>query len=183
LRYHDIGGQYANVRFDMNEKLDLSVNQTFSIKIYIPSSGLTGSQTNQVSLKLQNGALTTPWVTQSEIIKPVVLDEWQTVTFDFSNDNFINFQSSSLPPTERTDLSRVLIQVNGENNNDEVLAYVDDILFYETPNTDPVFDNLIWSDEFETDGPINSDKWYHQTQIPVGDSWFNGEILLLKMEC
>ena len=36
--------------------------------------------------------------------------------------------------------------------------------------------NLVWSDEFEIDGPINADKWHHQTLIPNGESWYNGEI-------
>jgi beta-glucanase (GH16 family) len=41
---------------------------------------------------------------------------------------------------------------------------------------DPVFDQLVWSDEFETDGAIDADKWHHQTVLPNGNSWFNGEI-------
>ena len=36
---------------------------------------------------------------------------------------------------------------------------------------------LIWSDEFNgPNGPINSQKWFHQTQLPNGNSWWNGEI-------
>ncbi len=176
LRYHDKGSLYANVRFEMSDKLDLSVNQTFSLKIYVPSEGITGNQVNQVSLKLQDGTLDQPWTTQSEIIKPITLDEWQIVTFDFENDDFINLAPSSLPPTSRSDFDRVLIQVNGENNNDHVIAYVDDILLYEKPSNDPTFDELVWSDEFDTDGPIDPSKWFHQTQIPDGGNWFNGEI-------
>jgi len=41
---------------------------------------------------------------------------------------------------------------------------------------DPVFDQLIWSDEFDDDGAVNADNWFHQTQIPVGGSWYNGEV-------
>lgn len=40
---------------------------------------------------------------------------------------------------------------------------------------DVVYNNLVWSDEFETNGAVNSTKWHHQTQLPVGGSWFNGE--------
>lgn len=43
-------------------------------------------------------------------------------------------------------------------------------------NSDPVFDNLVWSDEFNGNGAINSAKWFHQTQLPAGGSWYNGEI-------
>ena len=48
LQYSDTGGQYANIRFDVPDNFDLSVNHTFSFKIYVPSSFLTGAQTNQV---------------------------------------------------------------------------------------------------------------------------------------
>jgi beta-glucanase (GH16 family) len=39
-----------------------------------------------------------------------------------------------------------------------------------------IFNNLVWSDEFDVDGPIDSEKWFHQSIIPNGNSWFNGEI-------
>ncbi|PKP15495.1 MAG: hypothetical protein CVU07_09925, partial [Bacteroidetes bacterium HGW-Bacteroidetes-23] len=41
---------------------------------------------------------------------------------------------------------------------------------------DVVYTDLVWSDEFETNGAINSTKWHHQTQLPSGGSWFNGEV-------
>ena len=63
LKYNDIGGQYANVRFDATSNFNLSANYTFTLKIYVPSSGITGSQPLQISLKLQNGTLGAPWST------------------------------------------------------------------------------------------------------------------------
>lgn len=182
LEYHDIGGQYANVYFDVPANFDLSENHTFFFKIYVPSSGLTGSAPNQVSLKLQDGLLPQPWATQSEIIKPLSLDQWQTVTFDFENDSYINLDGGSPPPTQRTDFNRVLIQINGENNNDQVLAYIDDfaydgIIEVDTSgNSNPDFDQLVWADEFDSDGPIDASRWFHQTLLPLGTSWYNGEI-------
>jgi beta-glucanase (GH16 family) len=41
---------------------------------------------------------------------------------------------------------------------------------------DVVYNNLVWSDEFNTDGPVDQSKWFHQTQIPAGGSWFNNEV-------
>lgn len=41
---------------------------------------------------------------------------------------------------------------------------------------DVVYTDLVWSDEFETNGAVNSTKWHHQTQLPNGGSWFNGEL-------
>ncbi len=43
-------------------------------------------------------------------------------------------------------------------------------------STDPVFDNLVWSDEFDGSGAISPTNWYHQTQLPAGGNWYNGEI-------
>lgn len=176
LRYHDLGGQYANVRFDIPGNFDLTTQQVFSLKIYLPSSGLTGTTPNQISLKLQNGVLGSPWSTQCEIIKPLQFDQWQTISFDFANDPYINLDPNSLPPVQRTDFNRVVLQVNGENNNFQVLAYIDDFLFNGTPPTPSPYTQLVWSDEFDGNGPIDTSKWFHQTQLPAGGSWFNGEI-------
>lgn len=41
---------------------------------------------------------------------------------------------------------------------------------------DVVYNDLVWSDEFDTNGSINTTNWFHQTQLPAGGSWFNGEV-------
>jgi beta-glucanase (GH16 family) len=179
LEYHDTGGQYANVRFDVPGNFDFDTGSRFTFKVYVISTGLTGSQPNQISIKLQDGRLQQPWATQSEIIKPLQLDTWQEVTVDFASDPYINFDPGSPPPTERKDFNRVLFQLNGENNNDHVLAWIDDVQYDgELPPEpmDPVYDELVWSDEFNEDGPADADKWHAQTIFPRGNSWFNGEI-------
>jgi len=70
----------------------------FSVKIYGPSSSITGSQNNQVSSKLQNSNVISAWLSQAEIVKPIVLDEWQMVTFNFITDPHINFDTNSPNP-------------------------------------------------------------------------------------
>ena len=35
---------------------------------------------------------------------------------------------------------------------------------------------LVWYDEFDGNGAIDSAKWFHQTQLPNGNSWYNNEI-------
>ena len=135
LEYDDAGGQYANVQFVADSKFDLSGGQSvFTLKIYVPSSSISGSQPNQISLKLQNSDLGgNSWQTQTEIIKPIVLDAWQEITFDFANDPFINLDGGSPDPVDRTDLDKVVLQVNSENNNDTVKAYIDDFYYGTTP--------------------------------------------------
>jgi beta-glucanase (GH16 family) len=170
------GGQYANVRFEVPEPFDLTIDHVFSLKIYVPNIGMTGSQPLQVSLKLQDGTLAEPWTTQSEIIKPLVVSEWQTVTFDFAVDSYRNLDGGSPPPVQRSDFNRVVIQVNGENNNDRVVAFIDDVSYAERIVPPSIYDQLVWSDEFDTDGALDSEKWFAQSIIPNGESWFNGEI-------
>ena len=36
--------------------------------------------------------------------------------------------------------------------------------------------NLIWADEFNTNGSVNQEKWFQQTQLPNGYSWYNNEL-------
>jgi beta-glucanase (GH16 family) len=129
LKYQDAGGQYANIRFDVSENFDLSSNSLFALKIYVPTAGITGNQPNQISLKLQDGTLAEPWGTQCEIIKPIVLDQWQEITFDFDQDTYFNLDGNSPDPMTRSDFNRVVLQVNSENNNDQVVAYLDDFLY------------------------------------------------------
>jgi beta-glucanase (GH16 family) len=38
------------------------------------------------------------------------------------------------------------------------------------------FNYLMWWDEFPSYGPVDSTKWFHQTQLPNGGSWYNGEL-------
>jgi beta-glucanase (GH16 family) len=176
MSYTDNGGLYANVRFDAGRNFILLENYTFTLKIYIPSNNLTGSQANQISLKLQDGTLAEPWSTQSEIIKSVALNQWQTITFNFKNDNYLNLNGGSLPPTQRADFNRIVLQINGENNTDKVRAYIDDFKYDFVKVIDSRAYSLVWFDEFNGSGAIDTSKWFHQTQLPVAGSWYNGEI-------
>jgi len=179
LKYEDSGGSFANVRFDITDNFDLSTQASFSLLIYVPSSSISGNQPEQISLKLQDGDLTEPWSTQSEIIKPLVLDQWQRVNFNFSRDAFINLDGNSPPPSTRTDFDRVVLQINGENNSDRVVAYLDSI-YFDSSTGDPLqgspFDSLVWADEFEGEGQIDTSKWFQQNLLPLGNSWYNGEV-------
>lgn len=178
LQYFDYGGLWGNIYFDANHNFNIAAHPQFSFKIYVPTSSITGNQENKVILKLQNSNIIKPWESQALISKPIVLDQWQVVNFDFSTDPTINFDPNSPAPVDRTDFNRVLIQVNGEFNTDMVVAYIDDFFHaYYTPVPPPtVYDQLIWSDEFNTDGAVDESKWFHQTIFPVGNSWFSGEI-------
>jgi len=177
LEYKDVGGGYANTMFDVATNFNLNNQNTFSLKIYVPSTGVTGSQNNQVSLKLQNNTLgNNMWTTQTEIVHSINLDQWQQVTFNFKSGDFINASSESKRPVQREDLNRVVVQVNGEDNSDSVVAYIDDVTYFNIEYIEPVYDTIVWSDEFDDDGAIDGTKWFHQTQFIIdGNSWANNE--------
>jgi beta-glucanase (GH16 family) len=43
-------------------------------------------------------------------------------------------------------------------------------------NSDSIEYTMVWNDEFDGNGAIDSAKWFHQTQLPNGNSWFNNEL-------
>ncbi|MEL6917600.1 MAG: glycoside hydrolase family 16 protein [Bacteroidota bacterium] len=43
-------------------------------------------------------------------------------------------------------------------------------------NTGPKYSSLVWADEFNDSGPVDSEKWFLQTQLPPGGSWWGGLI-------
>lgn len=59
------------------------------------------------------------------------------------------------------------------NTGGQVVSYCNGTYIWSACQT---FDNLVWSDEFNGSGTINSSKWAHQTQLPDGVNWYNGEI-------
>lgn len=149
LEYTDTGGQYANIRFDVSPNFDLSSKNSFSLKVYVASTDVTGNQNNQISLKLQDGSASQPWVLQTEIVKPIVLDTWQVISFDFENDT----TAGAANPLSRSDFNRIVLQVNGENNTDNVTAYIDDFAW-----GNDLFTGPIPKDNFEGAGNITS--WF-----------------------
>lgn len=130
LQYVDDGGQYANIQIRTCNKFDMSVTNFFTMDVYIDGSSLTGAQTNKVQFKLQDKSMGgNAWQTQvvSEVLIDAV-DTWQTVEFDFA------------AASDRTDIDQVVIQFNGENNNDLVTAYIDNLTSSTSPEPDPCAD-------------------------------------------
>src|SRR6056300_376030 len=56
------------------------------------------------------------------------------------------------------------------------------LLLFSLPNVvyaqdiEGVFSKLVWADEFDGTGAIDTAKWFHQTQFIAGNSWANGEL-------
>jgi hypothetical protein len=120
LKYNDNGDQYANINFNLSKdnsvKFDLTSKHVFTVNVYVPTPTEAVTENKQLSLKLQDASTDAPWEGQTEVIQPYEYDQWQTLTFDFSD------------VSEETKYSRIVVQFNGEDNYELVEGYIDDIL-------------------------------------------------------
>lgn len=56
----------------------------------------------------------------------------------------------------------------------QIVSYCNGIYTWNT--CDQAFTNLVWADEFNGSGSVDNNNWFHQTQLPDGNSWYNGEM-------
>lgn len=147
-------GQYL----DLIRPIDLDDENTITLMFYAfdPLS-------HRVIVKLERG-------TNANIELEVTtssFNRWTELTFDFS----------TIGGAGKYDRLVILLD-NGSLTPGTFL--IDDISDGSIPIDPNVIDveykDLVWADEFDTDGAINSTNWFHQTQLPSGGSWFNGEV-------
>jgi beta-glucanase (GH16 family) len=151
---------------DFEESINLDVQQTITLSFYS-----FDSNPHSIMLKLENGS--NPDV---EVVQNVNSSGWTTdIVFDFSN---AIFSGTSNSINAAGTYSRLTIFVDGGEAIPGTYL-IDDIDGVTSPNEpavlDVIYSDLVWSDEFDMDGAVNADNWFHQTQIPAGGSWFNGE--------
>ena len=82
----------------------------------MPTPSTAFSAPAQLEIKLQDKTSSEPWNGQVSVIQNYTYDTWQTLTFDFSDH------------ASATNFSRVVVQFNGEANNEAVTAYIDDFV-------------------------------------------------------
>lgn len=155
---------------DVNQTIDLSEEQLLTLAFYAfdPNS-------HNIVLKLENGS--DPDVQVKEIITSPSASNWITVTFDFSNaQNSVNGSNVNALGTynritvfiDEGDLTPGTYLIDDINNGSEAVD----------PNIlDVIYTDLVWEDNFDIDGAIDPNNWFHQTQLPTSGngSWFNGE--------
>ncbi len=131
------------------------------------ASGLnvTGMNTLHVDFWTANSTalsiyLISPGPTEKAYPLPLTLNQW--VSADIPLTAFTN---------PNVDLSNA-IQFKVEGNG---TIYLDNIYFSTGGGAGTNEYTLVWSDEFSGTGPVASDLWFNQTQLPAGGSWYNGE--------
>jgi beta-glucanase (GH16 family) len=144
---------------DLNQAIDLDVEDEITLSFYAfdPNS-------HTIIVKLENG-------TNADIEVSVTTSSqnaWTPLTFDFSTVGGSG------------QYSRLTIRID-DGSSVPGTFLIDDINDGSVP-VDPnvldvIYTDLVWSDDFNESGAVNSTKWHHQTQLPTGGngSWFNGE--------
>ena len=115
MMYTDDGSQaYSNMQIQFTSKVDMSSMNTFTVDVYVDGTTTTGTAPVNLALKLQDSSEGTPWTNQNVIIQDITADTWTTLTFAFNDDASMS----------RDDVDRIVVQFNGEGNNDQVVAYM-----------------------------------------------------------
>jgi beta-glucanase (GH16 family) len=165
-------GSQANQGFfiDVIQAVNLSTNQNVTLRFYAfdPNS-------HNIVLKLENG--TQPDV---EVRTQIAggANTWKDITFNFANATQSG-TGNNVNATGQYDRVVVFIDFGATVAGTYLVDLINNGAVFTPPNAiDVVYSNLVWSDEFDTAGtnnPIDASKWFQQTQLPAGGSWFNGE--------
>lgn len=161
------GGIWEGSYLNLSRLIDLDFQKTITLSFYAYNSN-----NHNIVLKLENGSNDDVEVTQN-----IAATGWtHDITFDFAN---ATYSGGSTAVNASGTYGRITVFVDGGNTTSGTYL-IDNIDDGSTPVVlppDPVYDYLVWSDEFDGSGAINTTNWFHQT-IPIinGQSWANGEI-------
>jgi len=142
---------------DLTRSIDLDAESIITLMFYS-----FDSNSHTIIIKLENSAnpnIELAVTTSSQ-------NSWTELTYDFS----------TIGGSGKYD--RLTIRID-DGSTVPGTFLIDDISDGSIP-TDPnaidiEYTSLVWADEFDTNGAINATNWFHQTQLPAGGSWFNGE--------
>ncbi|WP_339624717.1 family 16 glycosylhydrolase [uncultured Winogradskyella sp.] len=152
---------------DLNQAVNLSSAQTITLSFYS-----FDPNTHNVMVKLENGTNA-----NVEVVQSTSGSGWSNdLTFNFAN---ATFSGTNTAVNATGTYTRLVIFVDGGQTIPGTYL-IDDIDDGSEP-TDPhqldvIYTDLVWADEFDTNGAIDGNNWFHQTQLPGTGSWFNGEV-------
>lgn len=165
--FNDGSDPWQGFFLDLSRAIDLDFQKTISLSFYA-----SDPNAHTVMLKLENGV--NPSVEVSQAVNGT---GWTTnVSFDFSNavlssDGVTSVNASGI-------YNRITVFIDGGvyAAGTYLIDDIDDGSIPTDPNAlDVIYNDLVWADEFDTNGAVNSSNWHHQTLLPAGGSWFNGE--------
>ncbi len=165
--FNDGTDPWQGFYIDLDEPIDLGQAQVITLSFYQFDPNV-----HNIYVKLENGSNG-----DVEVVKTNSGSGWTTdITFDFAN---ATFSGTSTSVNATGSYTRLVIIIDGGITAPGTYL-LDDITDGSTP-TDPneldvIYTDLVWADEFDTNGAIDSNNWFRQTQLPGGGSWFNGEV-------
>ena len=152
---------------DLSREIDLDFQKTISLSFYA-----FDSDTHTITLKLENGINPDVEITQSV----TGLGWTNNIVFDFANAT-LSSNGSPINASGTYNRLTIFIDIASATSGTYLIDAIDDGSTETDPNElDVIYDVLVWSDEFDTDGPVDASKWHHQTFGPNGGQWFNGEL-------
>jgi beta-glucanase (GH16 family) len=159
--YNGLNSAQGGVYYDPLHQISMDQEQTIHLDFFNGSTGMT-----IVKFKLEGQV-------DYEVVKFISGYGWHDVTFSYSYALNLDTQNYEMASGK---FQRMTLIVNpGQNIEGEY--YFDNIDFPTiVPQQTYSFDELVWSDECDGSGAIDTNKWFHQTLLPNGSSWFNGEI-------
>ncbi|MEJ6792947.1 MAG: family 16 glycosylhydrolase [Lacinutrix sp.] len=166
--FNDGSDPWQGFFLNLINPIDLDIQNTISLSFY----GFDPYAHNIV-LKLENGANADVEVTKNV---PSGGGWTDNITFDFAN--AVLSSDGTTPVNASGTYNKIVIFIDGgvTTSGMYLVDVIDDGTIPIDPNTlDVIYSDLVWEDEFNDNGAIDSNKWFHQTQIPAGGSWFNGE--------
>jgi beta-glucanase (GH16 family) len=164
--FNDGSQDWQGFYLDLSNPMDLASEQVITLSFYQFDPNM-----HTIMVKLENG--TEPDV---EVVQTNSGSGWSyDLSFDFSN-AILSGNGSSI--NSMGTYSRLVIFIDGGTMTPG--TYLIDDINDGSEATDPheldvIYEDLVWADEFDNNGAVDTSKWFHQTQLPAGGSWFNGE--------
>ena len=164
-------GSSANQGFyiDLNRSIDLDEEKNLSLSFYSYDTN-----SHSITIKLENGE--NPDVEVTQTISGSSQNNWTALSFDFSNATYTS-NGTSIDATGTYNTLTIFIDLGVNTSGTYLIDTINDGSEVTDPNEiDIIYTDLVWADEFDTNGAIDAAKWHHQTQLPQGGSWYNGEV-------
>lgn len=164
--FNDGTQEWQGFFIDLTNPIDLSNQQIITLSFYQFDPNM-----HTIMVKLENGS-----DADVEVLQTNSGSGWAyNLSFDFSN-AVLSGDGSSVNAIGT--YSRLVIFIDGGTLTPG--TYLIDDINDGSEATDPneldvIYEDLVWADEFDYSGLVDANKWFHQTQLPAGGNWFNGE--------
>ena len=167
--YNDGSSADQGFYIDLNRSIDLDEEKNLSLSFYSYDTN-----SHSITIKLENGE--NPDVEVTQTISGSSQNNWTALSFDFSNATYTS-NGTSIDATGTYNRLTIFIDLGVNISGTYLIDTINDGSEVTDPNEiDIIYTDLVWADEFDTNGAIDEAKWYHQTQLPQGGSWYNGEV-------